>query len=212
MQNMSKRDRNLLMVVLTVLVIVLVGYYVIIPTNKNNKTLAADIETAETKWAEMEEKVIKLPAVRKQYEDRLEEYAEAVAYFYEPMESQAIDRMLTGIVLEREMFCDSLSINITGQPLSLRPYVHSDIYSSKSGKFAKLSGISCANLRLQVWGSREQCQELIDFMILQNPAIRLTGYRWDYNSIVTRDKDGVVVESYDVLTMNMELYMYEARG
>lgn len=210
MQNMTKRDRNLLMVLIVLVVIVLIGYYVIIPTNKNNKTLTADIATAEEKWAKLEEKVMQLPAVQKQYENKLADYAEAVEYFYEPMESQAIDRMLTGIVLERDMFCDTLSINISRPPLSLKPYVYSEIYGN--GKFAKLAGISCANLRLQVWGSREQCQELIDFMILQNPAIRLTSYRWDYNGIVTRDKDGIVRETYDVLTLNMELYMYEARG
>lgn len=210
MQNMTKRDRNLLMILLLLLVVVLIGYYVIIPTNRNNKTLQEDIAAAELKWEELEQKVLQLPAIRKQYENKLAEYAEAVEYFYEPMESQTIDRMLTGIVLERGLFCDSLSIDIKAQPLSLKPYVHSGIYGD--GKFAKLSGISCASLRLQVWGNREQCQELIDFMILQNPAVRLTSYRWDYDGIVTRDRDGVVIESYDVLTLNMELYMYEARG
>ena len=210
MQNMTKRDRNLLMLLLLLLVIVLVGYYVIIPTNKNNKALTADIEGAEAKWNELEQKVLQLPAVQKQYENMLGQYAEAVEYFYAPMESQTIDRMLTGIVLERGMFCDSLSIDIVNPPLSLKPYVQSGFYGN--GRFARLSGISSANLRLQVWGSREQCQELIDFMILQNPAIRLTGYRWDFDSIVTRDRDGVVIESYDVLSLNMELYMYEARG
>ena len=210
MQNMTKRDRNLLMILLVLVVVVLIGYYIIIPTNKNNKTLQSDITAAEAKWEELEQKVIQLPAVQKQYENKLVEYDEAVQYFYEPMESQIIDRMLTGIVLERGMFCDTLNIDIKPQPLSLKPYVHSDLYGN--GRFSNLSGISCARLNLQVWGSREQCHELLDFMILQNPAIRLTSYRWDYDSIVTRDRDGVVVESYDVLTLNMELYMYEARG
>lgn len=210
MQSMSKRDRTLLMIVSFALVVFLLGYYVIYPTIKNNKALKADIADAEIRWEALENKVMQLPTIKKTHEKKLEEYAETVAFFYPPMESQAIDRMLTELVLQRDMFCDSLSIDIVPQPLTLKPYTYSAIYSNI--RYPKLAGISCANLRLRVWGSYEQCQELLDYMILQNPALRLTKYQWDYSGIVTRDRDGVVIESYDVLTMTMELYMYEARG
>ena len=210
MQSMTKRDRTLLTVILLALVVFLLGYYVIYPTIKNNRTLKEDIAVAEAKREELENKVIQLPAIRKQYDEKLKEYDQTVAYFYAPMESQEIDRMLTELVLQRGMFCDSLTINISAPPLNLTPYAHSPL--NTSSRYARLPGISCANLRLQVWGSYDQCQELLDYMILQDPALRLTRYSWEYDSVVTRDRGGVVIESYDVLTMTMELYMYEARG
>lgn len=211
MQNMTRRDRNLLTILLFLLVVVLIGNYVMIPTNRQNKALKADIEAAEAKWAALEEKAMLLPATRKQHENRQEAFAETVKYFYAPMESEDIDRMLTRIVLERGMFCDSLSINIADPPLRLEPYVHSTLFDN--GKFTKMDSIRCANLRLQVRGSREQCKELLDFMILLNPAIRLTSYQLDFDRIAAYDRDDdITLESSDILILNMELYMCEARG
>lgn len=210
MQNMTRRDRNLLTILLFLLVVVLIGNYVVLPTSRQNKALKAEIEAAEADWAALEEKVMRLPAVQKQYENRQEALAGTVKYFYEPMESETIDRMLTGIVLERGMFCDSLSINIAEPPLHLEPYAHSAVHGN--GKFANPDGIRCANLRLQVRGSREQCQALMDYLILLNPAIRLTGYQWDSDRVAAYDRDDTMTESSDVLILNMELYMCEARG
>lgn len=210
MQNMTRRDRNLLTILLFLLVVVLIGNCVIIPTNRQNRALKADIETAEAKWAALEEKAKLLPAAQRQYENQQEAFAETVKYFYAPMESEDIDRMLTRIVLERGMFCDSLSINIADPPLSLEPYVHSAAFDR--GKSAKPDGIRCAKLRLQVRGSREQCQALLDFMILQDPAVRLTGYQWDFGRSAAYDRDDAAMENDTMLTLNMELYMREARG
>lgn len=210
MQGMTKRDRTLLMVLLLAAVAFIIGYYVIRPTIKNNKELEKEITAAEQKKTELEEKILQLPALRTRYDRTLETYLEEVDYFYPPMESQSIDRMLTKIVLEREMFCDSLTIKMIPQPLNLSPYANSELYQNSTN--GSLDGISCASLRLQVWGSSDQCRELLDYLILQNPAIRVSSYSWEQDSVITREKDGTVKEQYDLLTIDMELYMYEARG
>lgn len=211
MQGMTKRDRTLLTVLLLAAVIFLIGYYVIRPTIQNNKALQTEIAAAEVKKAELEEKILQLPALRTRFDETLEKYNEEVSYFYPPMESQAIERMLTEIALERGMFCDTFNIEIVPEPLYLAPYLNSALRASEDGK-SGLPGISCASLKMQVWGSYEQCQELLDYMILQNPALRMKSYAWEQNSIVTRNEDGSVKGTFDELTMDMELYMYEARG
>ncbi len=211
MQSMTKRDRTLLTVLLLALVLFLVGYYAIRPTIQNNKALQADIEAAEAKKIVLEDKILQLPALRTRYDQALADYQEEVSFFYPPMESQAIERMLTEIALERGMFCDTFDIEITPAPLYLAPYVDSELHATEDAK-AALPGISCASLRLQVWGSYDQCRELLDYMILQNPALRMKSYIWEPGEVVIRNEDGSIRDTYDELTMDMELYMYEARG
>lgn len=201
MQPMTKRDRALLAGMLCLLVVFLLGWYGIRPTLRENRALRAEIIAAEARKAELETQIVELPAQRSRYDALLIRYDEAAAQLCPQMETEEIERRFTEAALELGLFCDSFHIEIAPAPLHLKPYVHLAV--DAAGENDALPGIGCASARMCVRGSETRCQELLDEVIRQSPAVCVKAYAWE--------RDGEEGDSA-ALTVDMELYIPEAGG
>ncbi len=135
---MTERDKKLIVMLAIIVIVVSIGYWGIRPA------IQALIEANEgiTEQEEIKElndlKVAQIPVLQ----DRTEEYEAEVDKMSEQylpyMNSDEIDKMFTGMVLERGLFAYDLDISLENIPTSLAPYAYSlmatDPYYSSSSE------------------------------------------------------------------------------
>ncbi len=107
----TPRDMKILQAALILLVVVLMLRLAILPAIEQRQTLHQELTTAQELAERMQQKIDEVPNNRARIERGTAELKELSAPYYDIMENQEIDRLVTGLVLEHNLFPSHLSIS-----------------------------------------------------------------------------------------------------
>lgn len=196
---MTERDKKLLTGLAVFGVIALFAMFAILPLHHANVYMRRQIQQLEQKKTEMDQKLLMLPAARIEHDDLIKQIKDQQQNFYPLMSSQGVDRILTGIAGELNLEIRKLNIKMPQDSLTLPAYGMGEKEENT------VIGIYAADVSLEVSGGQENMQKIIDLFANDYPAIRLTNLNWSTESGSRRNGN----ESYDILSLNLELYMCE---
>lgn len=123
----TERDKKLLRVL--AIFLILLGFVTLILMPALDKFDSLDAQAAEllTQKTAMEDKIISLPLYELEQEDLKTSFAEASGNYYPMMQSQEIDRLLTGIALGYALEVTELNITMPTEPAVMTPYLYSGL-------------------------------------------------------------------------------------
>ena len=214
----TQRDKRLLSLLVSVLIIVGFVWYLIVPTMKRLDNLDMDIEEAQIAKQEMQAKMALYPDYQEQFATLQNDVKQATQKYYDRMTSQEVDRELTNIVIANGLECIGLKID----PLiftEAKPYTRSELArqsskengssSSKKDKNVQEQIYTC-KVRMTVEGDEELYQKLTDLFVNSYPAIRVTGISYKKGQarmVVQEDGSSQRQDGMQQLVLNMEMYM-----
>lgn len=234
---LTQRDKKLLTFLGVFVIVVLVGYYGILPQIKAANEYKDEIEEEELLQEVYQKKIMQLPVVEKNNSD-LEGLIEGAKDNYYPMmDSDAIDNLITNKVIdEYKLMSYDLSIG-EKQLAELNPY----IYSNKAltgesnakrralmaaapivgedgielfGEVAKADsgtvGIYMVSVAMRLGGDKKNITRLLDDLAYSSKKLRLVSYSLDTQETSIPHEDGTEETfSTDMLNLSVELYMCE---
>ncbi len=106
-------DVVLLKLLSSVLIFVLIGRFLILPGIEKHQDLALEREQTEERKQEMEDTIANAPLVEKEIEQQQKELKSVSAPYYDRMGNQEVDELVTGLILNHNLFPVSLSIGET---------------------------------------------------------------------------------------------------
>ncbi len=122
---MTERDKKLIVMLAIIVIVVSIGYWGIRPSLIAMKEANEDITEQEEIKQLNDMKLAQIPVLEERSEE-LKKDIDAKKVEYLPlMNSDELDKMFTGMVLERGLFAYDLDIGIESVPLSLDPYAYS---------------------------------------------------------------------------------------
>ncbi len=217
----TEKDKKLLSILASVLILVMLGWYVVMPAYERTKQKKQEIEMAEMEVQEMDMKIAMYPGYSAEIDGLKQRTAEATSRYYDRMSSQEVDRELTGIVLANDLECVNLNI----QPLVFAeesPYVRSDMAAAEAQEQAEGGSASSGEgeevqdqvytckVSMTVAGGDEALQRLVDLFVNDSPSIRVTSLSYqEGNTRMRVQEDGSMVEEEPKrqLVLNLNIYM-----
>lgn len=219
----TERDKKLLLFMAIFVIVLGFGFFVIRPLSQADAQLQIELESQQELMMETQQKLIMLPAMESSLEKTQEELEEAAKDFYPVMKSQEIDRLLTGIVVDKGLESRQLTITMPKGELQLDPFYASaaaaeesmaQAASGEDGSTAQaaetvFTGIYAAQVQMTIRGSRVTMQQMVDELTRNYPSIRITSAGWGTENSSVRNVDGEYVTSVnDTLQLGLEVYMY----
>ena len=122
---MTERDKKLIFMLAIIVIVVSIGYWGIRPAIKAMIEAKEDIAEQEEIKELNDIKIAQIPTLQsrtKEYEAEVDKISEEYLPY---MNSDEIDKMFTGMVLERGLFAYDLDIQLENVPASLMPYAYS---------------------------------------------------------------------------------------
>lgn len=236
---MTERDKKLIVFLAIFVIIVAGGYWGIYPIISRTISVNEEIREAEVLREENELKVAQLPMLEAESEELEEDIAAAREDFYSAMTSDQVDKYMTGLILDHNLYAYDLTITMPTAEAKLSPYACSEKANAameeetdstdggtqpgaadeQSGEDALAdwyededipTGIYAVGVTMRVGGERDDLQQLIDEFSKENKKVYLAGYEWESERSIQFLEDG----SYDIgtdrtLTINLNLYMCE---
>ncbi|MGI6058719.1 MAG: hypothetical protein ACOYBI_04680 [Blautia sp.] len=200
----TERDKKILIVLGIVLVILGLTVGILMPLAEDTQELSEKITEAEIEKQEKEMKVVSLPGIRTREEQSQKDLAAMQDKYYPVMKSVEIDRMMTNTAV-------NCGIQVTNMDIKMPDFTayttlpnYSDLVygtEQENSENTAFDGMYTASLTMNMTGSRENLQAMLDVTISQNPRQRVTDFSWQKNQ-----KEG---SSEYTLSMSVEIYMYE---
>ena len=201
---MTERDKKILIVLGIVLVILGLTVGILMPLAEDTQELSEKITEAEIEKQEKEMKVVSLPGIRTREEQSQKDLAAMQDKYYPVMKSVEIDRMMTNTAV-------NCGIQVTNMDIKMPDFTayttlpnYSDLVygtEQENSENTAFDGMYTASLTMNMTGSRENLQAMLDVTVSQNPRQRVTDFSWQKNQ-----KEG---SSEYTLSMSVEIYMYE---
>ena len=209
---LTERDRKLIRIVGTVLVLCVLIFLIGRPLYRAIIALDADIASASAEKQEAEQEVSLLQSQQTINGKLREEYTAGGQEFYSIMESQDIDRLLTTEAVSHGLGARSLAITMPQGMTTVAPYQYSSEAESAGASGPVIqdtaSGVYTAAASMTLTGSHEALQQLIDdFYTEDYHAIRITGYTWGGAADETAVSAVSGVAAEETLSLNLEIYM-----
>lgn len=234
---LTQRDKKLLTFLGVFVIVVLVGYYGILPQIKAANEYKDEIEEEELLQEVYQKKIMQLPVVEKNNSDLEGLIESAKDNYYPMMDSDAVDNLITNKVIdEYKLMSYDLSIG-EKQLAELNPY----IYSNKAltgesnakrralmaaapivgedgielfGEVAKADsgtvGIYMVSVAMRLGGDKKNITRLLDDLAYSSKKLRLVSYSIDTQETSIPHEDGTEETfSTDMLNLSVELYMCE---
>lgn len=123
---MTERDKKLLIFLTIFVIVVCIGYWGIFPNVKSMRETEKKIEEARELEEENKLKISKLPELEKKYEDMQQEVSEYKESFFEEMSSDKVDKYLTSMALDYNLYAYDLNISMPTDEALLNPYYLSE--------------------------------------------------------------------------------------
>lgn len=200
----TERDKKILIVLGIVLVILGLTVGVLMPLAEDTQELSEKITEAEIEKQEKEMKVVSLPGIRTREEQSQKDLAAMQDKYYPVMKSVEIDRMMTNTAV-------NCGIQVTNMDIKMPDFTayttlpnYSDLVygtEQENSENTAFDGMYTSSLTMNMTGSRENLQAMLDVTVSQNPRQRVTDFSWQKNQ-----KEG---NSEYTLSMSVEIYMYE---
>ena len=235
--SLTQRDKKLLTFLGVFVIIVLVGYYGILPQIKAVGECKDDIEEQELLRDIYDQKIVQLVGVEINNDELETLISGAKDNYYPMMDADAVDHMITNKVID-EYGLMAYDLTIEEKELaSLQPYVYSkkaltgesDAYEralaaaapviSEEGitMFAEVAeadsettGIYMVAVTMRLGGDMNDIERLLDDLAYSEKKIRLVDYSVESEVITIPHDDGTEeVFDNDSLNLKVELYMCE---
>ena len=122
---MTERDKKLIVMLSIIVIVVSIGYWGIRPALKAMAVAKEDIIEQEEIKELNDMKLAQIPILEAKTEEYDEEVSKLKDEYLPYMNSDEIDKMFTGMVLERGLFAYDLDIALENVPAELSPYAFS---------------------------------------------------------------------------------------
>ena len=232
---LTQRDKKLLTFLAVFVIVVLVGYYGVLPQIKEAGELKDDIEEQEAIRDVNEQKIMQLIFVEDNNNELEKLIAGAKENYYPMMDADAIDNLITNKVID-EYGLMAYELNIEERELaSLDPYVYSNkeitgesyarqkametaaasISDDGTTLFAEVVeadsatvGIYKVTVSMRLGGDMKDIERLMDDLAYSNKKLRLVDYSVDTEETVIPHEDGTEeIYTSESLNLTVELYM-----
>lgn len=167
-------DVILLKLLACVLIIFFAFRFFVFPGIEKHQNLTSQKDTLTYQKEEMQQTISSKAATEQLIEKQKENLAESAEGFYEVMENQQLDELLTGLALQHNLFPVSLNIS---QPVAGVPGAYqsgttdSDSANTESNSFIQYLSTVTVSVTLQ--GTETQICELIDDVAKNYPGIQI---------------------------------------
>lgn len=167
-------DVILLKLLACVLIIFFAFRFFVFPGIEKHQNLTSQKDTLTYQKEEMQQTISSKAATEQLIEKQKENLAESAEGFYEVMENQQLDELLTGLALQHNLFPVSLNIS---QPVAGVPGAYqsgttsSDTANTESNSFIQYLSTVTVSVTLQ--GTETQICELIDDVAKNYPGIQI---------------------------------------
>ena len=118
----TERDKKLIVFLALFLLIAGVGYFVVRPLYTRVEELKTQAEDLQWQTEQTKSYLARLPQLRKRNEELQNDKQQELQSFYPHMESQELDKMITGLTLQASLGAKSLTIAIPDEPYAITPY------------------------------------------------------------------------------------------
>lgn len=167
-------DVILLKLLACVLIIFFAFRFFVFPGIEKHQNLTSQKDTLTYQKEEMQQTISSKAATEQLIEKQKENLAESAEGFYEVMENQQLDELITGLALQHNLFPVSLNIS---QPVAGVPGAYqsgttsSDSANTESNSFIQYLSTVTVSVTLQ--GTETQICELIDDVAKNYPGIQI---------------------------------------
>lgn len=200
---MTERDKKLLAGLGIFCALALYAVMIFLPLYTANAAMKEQIEDNEIRIAEIEEKELNLPTVLHENETRREQLETVQQELYPRLKSQEIDRHLTEKVMSHGLSARKLQITMPEESASVIGYGRS---SDDGSNPDKKDGVWIAGVSMEVAGSMQAMDSLIDDLALDTPGVRVINISWSSDRRTTDEQTGMT-ERYDILSLELEVLM-----
>lgn len=200
----TERDKKILLVLAVFLIVLGLIAGVLMPLMENTQKLGEEIAEAEVEKQEKEMKVAALPGMRSRMEKAEEELSAMQERYYLVMKSVEIDRMMTNTAVNCGIQVLDMDIKMPDFTSYTTLLNYGDIVygvEQENSENTPFDGMYTASLTMNMTGSRENLQSMLDVTVSQEPRQRVTDFSWQKNQ-----KEG---SSEYTLSMSVDIYMYQ---
>ncbi len=200
----TERDKKILVVLAVFLIVFGLLAGVLMPLMEDTQKLGEEITEAEVEKQEKEMKVTALPGMRSRMDKAEEELAAMQKNYYPVMKSVEIDRMMTNTAVNCGIQVSDMDIKMPDLTAYTTLLNYGDIVygaEQENSEETPFDGMYTASLTMNMTGSRENLQSMLDVTISQEPRQRVTDFSWQKNQ-----KEG---SSEYTLSMSVDIYMYQ---
>lgn len=200
----TERDKKILLVLAVFLIVFGLIAGVLMPLMENTQKLGEEIAEAEVEKQEKEMKVTALPGMKNRMEKAETELAAMQKKYYPVMKSVEIDRMMTNTAVDCGIQVSDMDIKMPDFTAYTKILNYGDIVfgaEQENSEETPFDGMYTASLTMNMTGSRENLQSMLDVTVSQQPRQRVTEFSWQKNQ-----KEG---SSEYTLSMSVEIYMYQ---
>lgn len=200
----TERDKKILLVLAVFLIVLGLIAGVLMPLMENTQKLGEEIAEAEVEKQEKEMKVAALPGMRSRMEKAEEELSAMQERYYPVMKSVEIDRMMTNTAVNCGIQVLDMDIKMPDFTSYTTLLNYGDIVygvEQENSENTPFDGMYTASLTMNMTGSRENLQSMLDVTVSQEPRQRVTDFSWQKNQ-----KEG---SSEYTLSMSVDIYMYQ---
>lgn len=234
---MTEKDKKLIVFLAIFVILVAGGYWGIYPIVSNIFSIQEQIEDEQALQDMNMIKMAQAPLLVADNEQVEAEMSTLKENFFPVMSSAQVDKYMTGLILDYQLYAYDLSISMPQEEATNEPYQFSekavleemeedtdipedtsadtdseDDFMSEKPVFDEdvSTGIYQVGVTVRVGGDKANLQRMIDDLSLSEQKLHLIGYDWDEESSISFTEDG----TYDVntectLRMSMNLYMCE---
>lgn len=130
----TERDKKLIIFLSLFLLIVGLGYFVVRPLYLRVDELQTQADDLEMQARQTQSYLARLPQLRKVNEELKNDKQQALQDFYPYMESQELDKMITGLTLHESLGAKNLTITLPDVPYEITPYFLSVPQEGENGE------------------------------------------------------------------------------
>lgn len=167
-------DVILLKLLACVLIIFFAFRFFVFPGIEKHQNLISQKDTLTYQKEEMQQTISSKAATEQLIEKQKDNLSESAEGFYEVMENQQLDELLTGLALQHNLFPVSLNISqaVAGVPGAYQSgTISSDSANTESNSFIQYLSTVTVSVTLQ--GTETQICELIDDVAKNYPGIQI---------------------------------------
>ena len=232
---MTEKDKKLIVFLAIFVILVAGGYWGIYPVVSNIFSVQEQIEEEQVL---MDENMLKVAQASLYSADNERIEADMIKLkksFFPVMSSAQVDKYMTGLILDYQLYAYDLSINMPEDEAENEPYQFSqkaltteteedlntqedtvadeeDDATNEIPVFDEdvSTGIFEVGVTIRVGGDKANIQRMIDDLSLSEQKLHLLSYYWDEENSISFSEDGTYEVSTDcIVTMSMNLYMCE---
>jgi Tfp pilus assembly protein PilO len=172
----TEQDKRLLSVLLALLVAAACIFLGIKPLHKANMEMEAKLESVKSEVEEKQRKIAGLAQIKSVNEELHQKLQTARESFYPKMESQEIDRILTGMAMECGLSIKRMEIRMPAETFRLPAY-YPEGEAGLAEDTEEQASILQVQVLLEVTGSREGKTGLIDTITEKTKGMRILTMR-----------------------------------